>query len=680
MKFSESWLREWVNPKLSREQLGERLTMSGLEIEEIMPVEHSSDHVIDVSITPNRGDCLSIRGIAHEISALTQCSLNALKVSEIKAASTDKIPVTISAKKECPYYVGRIIRQVKTDAVTPEWMKERLHRSGLNLIHPVVDVMNYVMLELGQPMHAFDLDKIAENIHVRMAKKDETVHLLNEQKITLDEQTLVIADKKNVLAIAGVMGGMDSGVTATTRDIFLESAFFNAMSVARQCRQYGLTSDSSYRFERGIDPTLQKTAIERATQLLLEIVGGQPGPVIEVLFAEEMLQPAKIMLRAERIKKILGFIIPNAEIEAILKRLGFTLENKPEGWQVTVPARRSDITLEVDLIEEIIRLHGYDKLPLHDPIAMLKTQPHLENKLQASRLRNALVDLGYHEAITYSFIDEKLQTLFDPEKQIEKLVNPITADMTVMRSNLWPGLVTTLLYNQNRQQLRVRLFEIGLRFFIEENALIQQRVLSGLVSGTAFPEQWGMPNRAVDFFDLKGDLQNLFKLTLMSDEFYFKPGKHPALHPGQTAEIVYRDAYVGIAGALHPAIAQALDVQGKVFLFELQMDQLEAACIPHFVEISKFPEIRRDVAVLINEAVPAQAIQDTIKEAAGELLKSLHLFDLYQGKGIPVGQKSVAVGLTLQHSSRTLVDEEVADVVERVIVALKKRFTAELRG
>ncbi len=793
MKFSESWLREWVNPALSREQLGERLTMAGLEIEELVPVAekfsgvvvaqvihaekhpaadhlhicqvdvgaakplsivcaatnvkagikvpaalegavlpnnitikiskirevisqgmlcsardlgfkeesegllelppdaplgknlweylHLNDYVIDVSITPNRGDCLSIRGMAHEIAALTQSKLTTpLTISEIKSNSTDIFPVVITAKAECPRYVGRVIRQVKADAVTPIWMSERLRRGGVRSISPVVDVTNYVMLELGQPMHAFDLNQLTGDIDVRMAKQGETLRLLDSSEVTLDNKTLVIADKNNVLAIAGVMGGMDSGVTLLTTDIFLESAFFNAQCIARQGRHYGITSDSAYRFERGVDSILQRIAIERATQLLLDIVGGQPGPVIEVSEQKYLPQPAKINLREARVEKILGIKIPNSNIEAILQHLGFTVEKKSDGWAVTVPPRRSDITVEVDLIEEIIRLYGYDKLPLHNSMATLKINSLPENKLSTSRLRRTLIDLGYHEVITYSFIDNKLQTLFDPENQPKELVNPITSEMVVMRTNLWPGLVNTLLYNQNRQQSRVRLFEMGLRFLVRNNQPLQQNVLAGLVSGPAFPEQWGIANRPVDFFDIKGDLENLFNLTLAAETFTFAPGKHPALHPGQTAEIQRNSETVGVLGRLHPSVIQALDIQDNIYVFELLLDTLVSARVPKFKEISKFPEIRRDIAILIDQTIPAQAIRATIIEVAGELLQEVKLFDVYQGKGIPAGQKSVALGLTLQHSSRTLVDEEVTNLMQRIIVALKQRFTAELRG
>jgi phenylalanyl-tRNA synthetase beta chain len=792
MKFSESWLREWVNPKISREELCAKLTMAGLEIEELAPVSKDFSHVvvaqvisvkkhpeadrlnicevdvgtnntltivcgaenvkagmkvpaalegaelpgkikisaakvrgiasqgmlcsarelslseeseglfelpqdaplgkdlrdylklndylIDVSITPNRGDCLSVRGMAKDVSALTHAPLNEIKIPEIKAANTDTIPVIINAKEDCPRYAGRIIRAVKADAPTPIWLREHLRRSGIRSISAIVDVTNYVMLELGQPMHAFSLDQIAGGIDVRKAKAGEKLKLLDGSEVELDAETTVIADQEKPLAIAGVMGGLPSGVTLATKDIFLESAFFNPASVARTSRHYNLGSDSSYRFERGIDPDFQRMAVERATQLILEIAGGQPGPVIEVICQEFLPTAATIDLRKARVTKVLGCEIPDTEIEKIFSYLEFSCKKNSAGWQVTAPGRRSDISIEEDLIEEIARLYGYDKIPCNNPQGSLHINSSAENKISPQTLRHALSDLGYHEVVTYSFVDKKLQTLLEPQQTPKELMNPITADMNVMRTNLWPGLINTLMYNQNRQQSRIRIFETGLKFLQKEGELQQERVIAGLISGSAFPEQWGIKARQVDFFDLKGDLQNLFKLTHASDEFSFETGSHPALHPGQTAAVYRNKQKVGILGALHPSVAHSLKLEGKVFVFELSLSDLETTKPLSASEISKFPEIRRDLALLINQSVPARALQDTIREVAGNLLKQVDIFDVYQGKGIESGFKSVALSLTLQHSSRTLVDEEVADIIDRVIVALKGRFNAELRG
>ena len=647
--------------------------------QEIWDYLNLADYVIEVSVTPNRGDCLSIMGLAKEIAAETRVQLTPPSLDNVKAVIPEVLPVVVEAGAECPRYVGRIIRQVKADAKTPIKIQERLRRAGIRCISPVVDVMNYVMLELGQPMHAFDLKTMAGGIQVRMATPQEKLTLLDERTVELSHDTLIIADQEKPLAIAGVMGGLDSAVTLQTQDIFLESAFFTPTAVVKAARHYGMGSESSYRFERSIDPYLQVLAIERATQLLLDIVGGQPGPVVEVKNEKYLPQPAVILLRTMRIEKMLGIKISDPEIESILQHLEFSSEKTPEGWSVTVPARRSDVLQEIDLIEEIMRLYGYEKLPQHTLIATLGVNPLPEDKVRVSSLREVLCHLGYQEAITYSFIDKKSQAMFDPHHVAKELANPMTAEMAVMRTTLWPGLVNTLLYNRNRQQSRVRLFETGLRFIEQNNELLQQPVLSGLVSGSVFPEQWSLPQREADFFDLKGDLENLFKLTFSEKEFNFKPGSHPALHPGQTAEIYHRDSYIGICGALHPSIVQTLGI-AKAFVFELLLDALEVGHVPQYAEISKFPEIRRDIAILVDQSVSSEMIQGAISETVGELLKDVTVFDVYQGKGIAASHKSIALALTLQDFSRTLVDQEVTDIMERVTDTLKQRFAAELRG
>jgi phenylalanyl-tRNA synthetase beta chain len=684
MKISESWLREWVNPQLTTAQLGDRLTMAGLEIEEIVALQDGNDgkkdFVIDISITPNRGDCLSIRGLAHEVSAITETPLTPPACDDIRATHIDVIPVKIEVETACPAYVGRIIKNVSNKGDSPEWLRARLQASGVSVISPVVDVTNYVMLELGQPMHAFTLEKIEQGIVARMAHDKEKLTLLDDREIVLDADTLIIADAKKPLALAGVMGGLESAVTERTKNVFLEAGWFTPETVAKAARRYKVNTDTAYRYERGVDPQLQRKAIERATQLLIEIVGGEPGEIIEVRAKKYLPPVAVITLRADRIKKILGCKIPAETVTTILERLGFTVETGGSSWQVTIPSRRGDVTTEIDLIEEVARVYGYEKIPCHDISATLSLNPRPEKQLSLSRFRNALTDQGYQEVVTYSFIDKKFQELFSPEHPSPELLNPMTAEMSVMRGSLWSGLVTTLLYNQNRQQPRVRIFETGLRYLMEGGELQQQTMLSGLVSGTAFPEQWGIAKRPVDFFDVKGDLQNLFALTHAENDFHFKPGQHAALHPGQTADIYRGDEFLGIMGQLHPKIIQTLKIEGPVVLFELMLSSLTGARVPHFASMSKFPEIRRDLAILLDQSVPGSEIQDTIRHEAGELLKAIDIFDVYQGKGIEPGKKSIALALTLQHASRTLRDEEVAELLERVIVALKGRFNADLRG
>ncbi|MBV8801805.1 MAG: phenylalanine--tRNA ligase subunit beta [Gammaproteobacteria bacterium] len=791
MKLSEQWLREWVNPSITPEELRTKLTMAGLEVESLDPVaepfsqvvvaeviqvekhpeadrlkvcqvnvgqpelltivcgasnvkpgikvpaalvgailpklkitksklrgivsngmlcsevelslaEESnglmilpqdapvgklvwdylnlSDSVMDINITPNRGDCLSILGVATEVSALTETPLKKSPIHAVQPTISDTLSVTLETPTACPHYVGRIIREVDATIVSPMWLRESLRRSGVRSINAIVDVMNYVMLELGQPMHAFDLEKIKGGIYVKKAETTENITTLDGQTITIHPDILIIRDEQNPLALAGVMGGLESAVTSLTKHIFLESAYFTPSSIAPAVRQYKLTSESSYRFERGIDSTIQATAIERATELLLSIVGGKPGPIIDISSEEYLPKKKTILLRSARVKRLLGFIIPDKDIEKFLQRLGFSTEKTTEGWNVTIPLRRADITIEADLIEEVVRLYGYDHLPSRPFVAPLNILSRPETVLDLKTLRQCFTDLGYHEAITYSFVDKKLQQLLDPGQQPKELLNPITSEMNVMRTNLWPGLINTLLYNQNRQQLRIRLFETGLRFITQNDVLLQQKVLSGLATGSVTEEQWGIPARSMDFFDIKGDLQKIFKLTNDDKLIKFLPCDHPALHPGQSALIYRGEEYLGIFGSLHPEVMQFLELSQPVFVFECLLDVLQQRKKPQVSEISKFPEIRRDLAIFVDETVPAQQIRDTIQEVGGELLRNINVFDVYQGKGVAPHRKSIALALTLQHASRTLVDEEVAHVVLRIVDILKQKFAAELRG
>lgn len=792
MKFSEKWLRKWVNPKLTRQALCEKLTMSGLEVEELLPVasefsgvvvgevlqvnkhpeadrltlcdvsiggpavlkivcgaanvaqgirvpvaiigaklpgdltikpakirgaasqgmlcsakelglsEESDglyilpadaslgmdlrkyleldDYMIDLSITPNRGDCLSIKGLAREVSTLTNSRVSTPDIKPIKAKIKDKLSVSIKTEAGCPRYVGRIIRGVNAQIASPIWLRERLRRSGLRSISAIVDITNYVMLELGQPMHAFDLDKVDKEIRVRNSKQGEKLLLLDGSEQTLDSDTMLIADSKKPLAIAGVMGGLESGVTTLTQNIFLESAYFAPKTIAQSRQKYQLNSDSAYRFERGIDPDTQREAIERATQLVLEIAGGEAGTVIEVASKKHLPKVRHIELAKDKIERVLGIAIPDKNVASIFKALGFTCKSKKSGWAVSVPSFRSDIALAEDLIEELARVYGYDKIPvtnLHGEL--LAAEAHDGGEMQQG-LRQILCDLGYHEVITYSFVDKKLQQLLDPANTAKTLLNPITADMDVMRTNLWPGLLTALNYNTSRQQNLVRLFEFGACFVGDGKKLTQPVMMAGLLSGPAAPEQWGVPSRTVDFFDMKGDLNHLLNRFGFKSGVEFAPAEHPVLHPGQSASISLFGKKIGIIGKLHPSLRQKLNLSGDIYLFELSVASLVLPATSMLREISKFPEIRRDIAIIVRDTVPAAAIQGTIIECAGSWLKDVFVFDVYQGKGITPGCKSVALGIVLQDSARTLVDEEVADLMQRVVTALKGQFGAELRS
>lgn len=638
------------------------------------------DASIEVDLTPNRGDCLSVAGLAREVGALYDAVVTRPQVAVVPAVHDEVRPVEVLAPAACPRYLGRVIRNVDLSRPTPLWMVERLRRSDVRSIDAAVDITNYVMLELGQPLHAFDLAEINGGVRVRMAEEGEKLVLLDGQEVSLRADTLVIADHQRALAIAGVMGGEHSGVSATTRDIFLESAFFDQIAVAGKARSYGLHTDASHRYERGVDWQLAREAMERATGLLLEITGGDAGPVIETVSDQHLPSIEPIILRAERIEQMLGMKMDAAEIERLLTALGLTVaSHASEQWRVEVPSHRFDITLEVDLIEELARLHGYNRLPVRYPQARLAPQPRAEARSDLPALRRLLVARGYQEAITYSFIDQKWFELFSPGVEPLLLANPISADMSAMRSSLWPGLVKSLQHNLNRQQDRVRLFESGLRFVGQLEGLKQEPMLAGVICGSRLPEGWAQGRDVVDFFDVKADVEAVLGFAGAQDDFRFVPGSHPALHPGQTARIERDGREVGYIGALHPELSKTLGLDRPVFVFELVLAEVATGRLPKFHELSRFPEVRRDLALLADRDVSATAVLDVIRENAGEWLTDLRLFDVYQGKGIDPLRKSLAVGLTWQHPSRTLTDDEVNASTQQILTSLEARLNATLR-
>ncbi|MGA3682652.1 phenylalanine--tRNA ligase subunit beta [Pseudomonas graminis] len=638
------------------------------------------DASIEVDLTPNRGDCLSVAGLAREVGALYDAVVTRPQVAVVPVVHDEVRPVEVIASAACPRYLGRVIRNVDLSRPTPLWMVERLRRSDVRSIDAAVDITNYVMLELGQPLHAFDLAEINGGIRVRMAEEGEKLVLLDGQEVSLRADTLVIADHQRALAIAGVMGGEHSGVSATTRDIFLESAFFDQIAVAGKARSYGLHTDASHRYERGVDWQLAREAMERATGLLLEITGGEAGPVIETVSDQHLPSVEPIILRAERIEQMLGMKMDAAEIERLLTALGLTVApHASEQWRVEVPSHRFDITLEVDLIEELARLHGYNRLPVRYPQARLAPQPRAEARSDLPALRRLLVARGYQEAITYSFIDQKWFELFSPGVEPLLLANPISADMSAMRWSLWPGLVKSLQHNLNRQQDRVRLFESGLRFVGQLEGLKQEPMLAGVICGSRLPEGWAQGRDVVDFFDVKADVEAVLGFAGAQDDFRFVPGSHPALHPGQTARIERDGREVGYIGALHPELSKTLGLDRPVFVFELVLAEVATGRLPKFHELSRFPEVRRDLALLADRDVSATAVLDVIRENAGEWLTDLRLFDVYQGKGIDPLRKSLAVGLTWQHPSRTLTDDEVNASTQQILTSLEARLNATLR-
>jgi len=638
------------------------------------------DASIEVDLTPNRGDCLSIAGLAREVGALYGAEVTRPSIEAVAVVHDEVRPVEVLAPKACPRYLGRVLRNVDLSRPTPLWMVERLRRSDIRSIDPAVDVTNYVMLELGQPMHAFDLAEISGGIRVRMAEEGEKLVLLDGQEVSLRADTLVIADHQRVLAIAGVMGGEHSGVGGKTRDLFLESAFFDTIAIAGKARSYGLHTDASHRYERGVDWQLARQAMERATALLQEIVGGEPGPIVEVVDPASLPQTAPIVLRAERISQMLGLQMESEQVERLLPALGLKATKTMVGqWQVEVPSHRFDISLEVDLIEELARLHGYNNLPVRYPQARLAPQANTEARAELPVLRRLLVARGYQEAITYSFIDPKWFELFAPGVQPLTLANPISMDMAAMRPSLWPGLVKALQYNLNRQQSRVRLFESGLRFVGQLGDLKQESMLAGVATGSRLSEGWNQGRETVDFYDIKADVEALLGASGAPDEFFFVAGEHPALHPGQTARIERAGRLVGFLGALHPELGKTLGLEQPIYLFELLLTEVVEGCLPKFQELSRFPEVRRDLALIVERDTPAEMILQAIREAAGEYLTDVTLFDVYCGKGIDPQRKSLAVGLTWQHPSRTLNDEEVNATTQNILASLEERFNATLR-
>ncbi|MBB3140737.1 phenylalanine--tRNA ligase subunit beta [Halomonas organivorans] len=638
------------------------------------------DHTIEVDLTPNRGDCLSVKGMAREVGVLNRLTVEGPAITPVAATHDDTFPVRVEDAEGCPRYLGRVIKGVDVSAETPLWMVERLRRGGVRAIDPVVDVTNYVMLELGQPLHAFDRANLSEAVVVRQAREGERLVLLDGQEITLADGTLVIADGRGPLAIAGVMGGEHSGVNAETRDIFLEAAHFSPLAVAGQARSYGLHTDASHRFERGVDPALAREAAERATALLLEIVGGEPGPLVEVVDAEHLPDDREVLLRRGRLDRALDKALPGEEVGEILERLGLTVEAVADGWQTRIPSWRFDLAIEEDLIEEVARIHGYNRLPVRRPQARMGLKPDFEARTPLAQLRGQMVSRGYFEAVTYSFVAPELQSTLLPEAVSPALANPISSDLSVMRASLFPGLVRALQHNLNRQQNRVRLFETGLVFRGELDALHQVPMLGALACGSREPEGWSGGKQDVDFFDLKGDLESLLAMGGEPDAWRFEPAEHPALHPGQCARILHRGEEAGWIGTLHPAVRAQLGLKVDAVLFEVRLEALTRGRVPAFAPLSRYPEVRRDLAFLVDAESPVQALLDTVHAQAGEWLVEARLFDVYQGKGVAEGRKSVALGLTWQHPSRTLNDEEINHLVDAIVEESRLHLGAELRA
>ncbi len=790
MRFSEAWLREWVNPDITTEELADQLSMAGLEVDSVEPaapafsgvvvgrvlscekhpdadklsicqvdvdgdeplqivcgarnvatgqkvpvamvgarlpgdfkigksklrgvlsqgmicsvaelsLSDSSDGImvlpedapvgedlrtwldlddacIDVDLTPDRSDCLSVAGIAREVAVLNRAQLRGEAIEPVTPDLTDTFPVTVEIPETCPRYVCRVIRGIDPAAQTPFWMVERLRRSGVRAISPVVDITNYVMLELGQPMHGFDLDRLQGGIAVRMARDGEALTLLDGSEVTLREDTLVIADGKGPLALAGIMGGEASGVTSETHNVLLEAAFFSPLAIAGKARRYGLHTNSSHRFERGVDPELPVRAMEYAIALLLEIAGGQAGPVSETVSEAQLPVRRPIRLRRARIPRILGIELVDAEVQDILEHLGMRVQGIDEGWEVTPPSSRFDIAIEVDMIKELGRIHGYAGIPasLHAAPATITVQS--EAAFRLDRARDILVDRDYHEVITYSFISTEMAEQVTPDIASVRLSNPISADMSVMRSSLWPGLLTAAHHNLARQQERVRIFESGLIFERIAGEIAQRPRLGGLICGPVVHTQWGQAARKADFFDLKGDLEAVLTQVAPARDFGFVVAEHPALHPGQSARVLCHGQAIGWIGAVHPRLQQRLDLPVG-YVFEVSLEELTQGRLPAFVPLSRYPAIRRDFAIVVAHETNWEQVRDVVRGVAPEIVREIQLFDVYTGQSVDPDRKSLALSLILQDSSHTLTEQEVEEASAAVLQALANELSATLR-
>ncbi|WP_394130020.1 phenylalanine--tRNA ligase subunit beta [Shewanella maritima] len=794
MKFSESWLREWVNPSVSREELSHQITMAGLEVDAVdgvaaefsgvvvgevvecgqhpdadklrvtkinvgedelidivcgapncrqglkvavamvgavlpgdfkikkaklrgqpsfgmlcsygelgidiesdgiielpldAPIGKSvreyldlDDAIIDVDLTANRADCLGMVGLAREVGVLNRHAVTAPSWEAVDASIDAPVSIKVEAPQACPRYLGRVVKNVDVTAITPLWMQEKLRRSGIRSIDPIVDITNYVLIEFGQPMHAFDLATLNGGITVRMANGEEKLTLLDGNEITVPSDTLVIADDKQPVALAGVFGGEATGVNSSTKDILLECAFFAPLAILGKARRLGLHTDSSHRFERGVDPQLQHKVMDRATRLVLDICGGEAGQVVEAVSEADLPKAANITLRRSKLDRTLGHHIPDSDVTEILQRLGFEVATDGNVWNVTTATYRFDMAIEEDLIEEVARIYGYNNIPNIAPVASLNMSDHKEADMPLKRVRDLLVARGFQEAITYSFVDPKLQAQVHPEQEAMVLPNPISVEMSAMRLSMFTGLLSAVGNNQSRQQGRVRLFETGLRFVPDTQAdsgVRQQAMLGAVISGNQNDEHWSMESKTVDFFDLKGDLESIIGLTAADSEFTFKAATHPALHPGQCAEILRENRVIGHIGAVHPKLEKPFGLNGKTIVFELELDALLHSSLPLAQTVSKFPANRRDIAVVVDENISATDVMNLIRKVGENQLVGLNLFDVYQGKGVEPGKKSLAIALTLQDTTRTLEEKDITETMDSVISALKNEFNASLR-
>ena len=633
------------------------------------------DHVFTLKLTPNRSDCLGMLGVAREVAAVTGSGLDLRQsILPVQATVDDRLEIDVMEPAASPRYCGRVMRGINLSASTPDWMIRRLERSGVRNINAVVDITNYVMLEMGQPLHAFDLAKLKGRIQVRFARPDEQLMLLNQQNVKLDPDMLVIADDSAVLALAGVMGGESSAVSDSTVDIFLESAFFHPDAIAGKARRLGLSTDSSYRFERGVDFAATEDALERASSLIQHICGGEAGEVSEVI--GELPQREVIVLRAERARRVLGIDLGVDAIASLFQRLNFVFTELNGNFHVTVPSYRFDLSIEVDLIEELARLHGYDHIPALSPNSTLRLLPQNESRQGLSQIRQLLIARDYQEVVTYSFVDKEWEADLAGNENPVVLQNPIASQLAVMRSTLLGGLLDVLRFNLNRKHERVRIFEIGRCFSPVEGGHAQPQRVAALCFGNVNDEQWGEALRQADFFDIKADLEALFYPLA----FNFVAATHAAFHPGQSARILLNGEPVGWIGTLHPRWQQKYDLSQPAVMFEIDLASLMQRKVPEFSEISKFPSVRRDLAVVVDDAVNVQDLLDGLRIHLPATVTNLKLFDVYRGKGIDLGKKSLAFKVLMQDTQKTLTDDEVETIMAKIKDILIARFNATLRA
>lgn len=641
------------------------------------------DNLITLKLTPNRADCLSLTGIAREVAALTGAPLKLPEVAPVAPVIDDTRGVVLDAPAACPRYCGRIVRGVNAKAPTPDWMKQRIERCGVRSISALVDVTNYVMLELGQPLHAFDDAQLAGAIHVRYPKAGERLMLLNEQTVTPTAETALIADAEKALALAGIMGGEHSGINDATTDLFLESAFFAPDAIAGKARALGFSSDASYRYERGVDFELQRRAIERASQLIIDICGGRPGPVVEAVAPEHLPRRMPVKLRIARATRVLGIDLGAAQIEKLVAGMGFAYTRDGDTLTVTPPSYRFDIEIEEDLIEEIARLHGYDNIPAPPPTARCEMLPLPEAQRTPMQVRRLLAERGYHEVVNYSFVEADWEADFCDNAAPVKLANPIASQMGVMRSSLIGGLIGTLTGNLKRQTERVHAFEIGRCFLSSADraaglgtGVVQPLRVAALAAGPVQPEQWGMPTRAADFYDVKGDLEALFAPRRLT----FERTSHPALHPGRTARVLLDGQAIGVLGEIHPRWKQKYEMTDPAVVFEVDLAPLLATPMPAYAEVSRFPAVVRDIALVLPQHCAVAALLDALRAAAPDYVREIRLFDVYQGKGIPPDSKSLAFRVAMQDTRKTLADSDADAAVASLVQAAADKFGAVLRA